>query len=587
MKSHIYTSILLMSLFSANAQEKKRDTLVTTEVVNIITRYNPKIAAAKKIAKNPTNTLLEKNNKKKLKYLIYSAPVASTFIPKSGVVKGINVGVKERVYRHYLAAGFGNYKSPYAELFISKSKRFDNAFGLHATYTASNQNIDKTKLTSTFSTFSTSAFYTQEEHSFDWKIQSGIQRNAYNWYGLPQDRTYTEAVVNAIDAQQNYTYVELAGDFNFYDSYLKKGNVSMGYFLDRFKSSEILVNFNIDSRFPISFFKNSLNGISITGGLEFLKGSFKNNYQNTNAIQYQQNTLNIIPQYSMDYRGLSLKASLRTFVSLDTENKLTNFFVFPEVQLQTDIYKKYIHGTIGFTGNLHTNTYQQFTEENPYVSPTLFITQTAETANLYIAFDGSLSRELSYHLELSAKKEEDKPLFLRNKSKSAVLKNPFNDSTVKGYEYGNSFTIYYDDVQSSSILAEVDYQYNESLRLSAQIKYNNYSTINASENWNLPSLQSTFIANYKAQKWYAMITTFYVSERKDALYNSTSNSTALTVARLNSYIDLNVNGGYHFSTQFSTFLKLNNLLNTIYQRFANFDTQGLQISGGITYKFDL
>ena len=50
-----------MSLFSANAQEKKRDTLVTTEVVNIITRYNPKIAAAKKIAKNPTNTLLEKN----------------------------------------------------------------------------------------------------------------------------------------------------------------------------------------------------------------------------------------------------------------------------------------------------------------------------------------------------------------------------------------------------------------------------------------------------------------------------------------------------------------------------------------------
>jgi len=56
---------------------------------------------------------------------------------------------------------------------------------------------------------------------------------------------------------------------------------------------------------------------------------------------------------------------------------------------------------------------------------------------------------------------------------------------------------------------------------------------------------------------------------------------------LNSYIDLNVNGGYHFSTQFSTFLKLNNLLNTKYQRFANFDTQGLQISGGITYKFDL
>ena len=587
MKRHLFTSILLMSLFSANAQEKKKDTLVVTEVVNVITRYNPKIADVKKIAKNPINSLLEKNNKKKLKYLIYSAPVASTFIPKTGVVKGINIGVKERVYQHYLAAGFGNYKSPYAELFISKSKRFENAFGLHATYNASNENIDKTKLSSTFSNFSTSAFYTQEERYFDWKIQSGIQRNAYNWYGLPQDRTFSETVVNAIDAKQNYTYIELSGDVNFYDSYLKTGNVSMGYFIDRFKSSEVLVNFNFDARFPIPFFKNTLNDIGIKGGLEFLKGSFKNNYQNTNALQYQQNTLKIIPQYSMDYRGLSLKASLRTFVSLDTENKLTNFFVFPEVQLQTDLYKNYIHGTIGFTGNLQTNTYQQFTEENPYVSPTLFITQTAETAHLYIAFNGSLSRELSYHIKVSVKEEEDKPLFLRNISKSGVLENPFNDSTLEGYEYGNSFTIFYDDVQTSSIFAEVEYHYNENLRLSAQVKYNNYTTTNASEDWNLPSSQSSLIANYKAQKWYATVTAFYMSERKDALYNTTSDATAFAVARLNSFIDLNLNGGYHFSDQFSTFLRINNLFNTSYQRFANFDTQGLQISGGITYKFDL
>ena len=31
---------------------------------------------------------------------------------------------------------------------------------------------------------------------------------------------------------------------------------------------------------------------------------------------------------------------------------------------------------------------------------------------------------------------------------------------------------------------------------------------------------------------------------------------------------------------------INNALNTDYQRFANFNTQGFQILGGITYKFD-
>jgi hypothetical protein len=47
-----------------------------------------------------------------------------------------------------------------------------------------------------------------------------------------------------------------------------------------------------------------------------------------------------------------------------------------------------------------------------------------------------------------------------------------------------------------------------------------------------------------------------------------------------------LNGGYHFNDRFSAFLRLNNLLHTEYQRFANFDTQGFQVLGGITYKFD-
>ena len=66
-----------------------------------------------------------------------SAPVASTFIPKTGVVKGINIGVKERIYNNYLAVGYGNYASPYAELFIHKNTRFNNDFGIHTKYSAS------------------------------------------------------------------------------------------------------------------------------------------------------------------------------------------------------------------------------------------------------------------------------------------------------------------------------------------------------------------------------------------------------------------------------------------------------------------
>ena len=109
---------------------------------------------------------------------------------------------------------------------------------------------------------------------------------------------------------------------------------------------------------------------------------------------------------------------------------------------------------------------------------------------------------------------------------------------------------------------------------------------NAIEKWNLPTMQASFLGKYKEDKWFATTNMFYVSERKDALYNAQFPSSLRGIETINSFIDVNLNGGYHFNDKFSAFLKANNILNTKYQRFANFDTQGFQILGGITYKFD-
>ncbi|AUC86752.1 TonB-dependent receptor [Polaribacter sp. ALD11] len=575
-----------MGIFSANAQEKKKDTIVKTEIVNVVTKYNPKIADAKKIKSNPTIQLLKKSDKKKLEYTISSAPVASTFIPKTGIVKGINVGVKERVYNNYLAAGFGNYASPYAELFIYKNTRFDNEFGLHAKYSASEENVSSSVLNSNFLNFNAATFFKQEERYFDWKVSLESERKNYNWYGLPQDRVFTDAVVNAIDEEQNYNFFKLTGDFKFHDSYIEYGRVSASYFTDKFESSEIVANLDANLIFPLDFLSNNLNEISIKTGIELLKGSFKNSYNNTGAIDYNQITAKLIPEYKLEYAGFSMKASLRTFISLDPENDITNFFMFPDLFLQTTIFKKYINGYGGFTGNLETNTYKKFTEENPYVSPTLFITQTAESSNFFIGFKGNITRDISYNVKVSVKKEEDKPLFLRNNSKTDGTTTIPNGKPLKGYEYGNSYRIYYDDVNSTSFFTEVEYIFDRYLTFSTQIQYDNYTTTNALESWNLPSLQGAVIAKYKADKWYATANIFYVDERKDALYNAEFPSSLKAIQTLNSFIDVNLNGGYHFNDKFSAFLRLNNILNTDYQRFANFDTQGFQVLGGITYKFD-
>lgn len=587
MKKGFIIFIFLTTIFSVTAQEQEmeKDTIIETEVVNVVTSYNPKIANAKKINKNPTIDLLKKNDRKKLKYTIYSAPVASTFTPQTGVVKGINVGLKERIYNNYLAAGYGNYGSTYLESYFYHNTRFDNEFGLSAKYAVSEENVNNSILNSNFLNFNADAFFKQEARYFDWTVFLNAQKNNYNWYGLP-DRVFAETVINSINEEQQYNYYNIAGDFKFHDSYIEHGKISLSFFEDNFSSSEIHAKFDTKLNLPLDYFTNNLNDISINAGVEYLTGYFKNNYQNTSSVNYNLITINLNPEYKLKSDIFSLNAGLKTFVSLDPENNVTNLFIYPDVLAQSTILKKYVHIYGGFTGNLHTNTYKQFTEENPYVSPTLFITQTAETSNLFIGLKGNITRDVSYNIKASSRKEEDKPLFLRNNSKSDGTTTLANGNLLKGYEYGNSFSIYYDDVKTSSLFAEAEYLFNKNITFSTQIQYDNYTTTNSLENWNLPELQASFLGKYKKDKWFVTTNIFYVSERKDALYNAKYPSSLRGIKTLKSFVDVNLDGGYHFNDKFSAFLRFNNILNTKYQRFANFDTQGFQVLGGITYKFD-
>lgn len=234
--------VLILCGFNVFSQkknnEKVKDT-VKTEVVEVVTAYNPKIADANKLKKNPSVKLLEKTKKQPLKYTIFSVPVASTFVPKSGVVKGIDVGIKERIYDNFIAAGFGNYLSPYFETFLHKHTRFQSEFRLSVKYNASFDNVENTVLNSNYSNLGASIFYKQNERYFDWKVTLNSQRNEYNWYGITPNSLPTNTI-NAIDENQTYNYFNAVGKIDFLDSYIDKSCFSFSYFTDAFNSSEFL-----------------------------------------------------------------------------------------------------------------------------------------------------------------------------------------------------------------------------------------------------------------------------------------------------------------------------------------------------------
>ena len=592
MKKGFLIFLFLFSVLTISAQKKstekvipiKRDT-VKTEVVEVETKYNPKIADASKIKKKPTIKLLDKSKKKELTYNIFSAPVASTFIPKTGVVKGVDVGRKERIYNNYIAAGFGNYTSPFLEAHINSSTRFDSEIGLYTKYTASFNNIDNTILDSNLSNFLANAFYKKEERYFDWKVSLNLENNNYNWYGLPSNN-FAQSTIDLIDAKQTYTYFNVLGELDFLDAYLDKSSLSLSFFSDDFNNNEFLLNVNTDFDVPLDLIYSELENLTIKTGIELLNGKFTNDYATLNELNYAIFTAKINPEYKTDFSGFSLKLGAKIVGSFDTENSVNNFLIYPDVHIQKPIIEEFLNVYGGVSGDLKTNSYKSFTDANPYVSPTIFMTQTSEKYKAFIGANGNLNNDISFNISANLKQEDDKPLFLRNNSKSDGINTTYNGAFIKGYEYGNSFSVVYDDVKTTSIFAEVAYDYSNQLTFATNFQFDHFSMTNQAKAWNLPTFQSSFISKYQTNKWYATSNIFYVNDRKDVLYSAAFPSSTNGFQTIEGFVDINLNGGYHFNDKFSAFIKLNNVLNNNYQRFANFDVQGFQALGGITYKFD-
>ena len=567
-------------VFSQNNNQAK-DTLKTT-VINVVTSYTPTISDAFKIKKNPKIQLGAKIKKKQLKYQIFSAPVASTFIPKSGVAKGINMGVKERLYQNYLAAGFGNNTTPFIELFLHHATRFENEFGVYAKYISSENSIDETPLNSNFSNMNFGAFYKQEERYYTWKIGADFEKNTYNWYGLPSATNFIPTTITAINEEQSYTSLAIEGELIFEDFYINSSKMNVSLFSDGLSSKELRFTMNPQFQIPLKGIGRKFNDLILDTSIDYVNGEFAQSYSSTSKLEHSFFTVGLLPKYNFEYNDFTFNLGAKIYFTSDLENKISQLYAYPDVNIQYPLVANYVNFYIGANGDLKTNTYKDFASENPYISPTQFITQTNMKYNFFGGFNGKFTPDVSYDIKASYSDEDDKALFIRNNSKSDGI----NATGLLGYEYGNSFSYIYDDVTTLSISGELTVDVNRNLVVGANGAFNSYTMTNQTEAWNLPQLTGEIFAKYKRNKWYASTNIFFVSDRKDIEYSGVYPSAVSKTVPLESFVDVNLNGGYHFNDKFTAFIKMNNVLNSDYQRFSNFNVQGFQVLGGISYKFD-
>ena len=565
--------ITILSSGSLIAQERAKDT-IDDQVVNVVTPYKPTISDAFKIKDMPKLQDSNLVKKKEVKYNIFSIPVASTFTPAKGKAANVDKAKPVKLYDNYAALGVGTYTTVLGEVYLNHELSSTENVGGYFSHHSSQGGIENLFLDDNFSTTHLNAHYSQKLRDLSWKIDGGFDLMTYNWYGLPQN-FFGQVEADMIDPSHTFNSFYLGGKINFDDAIINNGSVRFRRFGDNQDSGEN--RFVAKAGFDVPIQGETINAEFY---IDYIGGSFDMDYNGLGEINYGNVTFGLSPSYQLTQDDLTINLGLRLVYLNDTELSDNKFFIYPNIEASYRLVDEILIAYGGITGQLQQNSYYDFVNENPFVSPTLFVAPTDQRYKGFVGLKGKLSNNVSYNVKGNYYAEENKALFRANDARGDASED---------YQYGNSFGVVYDDVTTFSFAGELNIDVNRNFTLGFKGEYFKYSMDNEAEAWNLPNVTgSVFMDLQISEQWYAGASAIYVGERKDQqdLVATLIPQNPSPVITLESYFDANAHLGYRINDQFSVFGKVNNMLNQDYQRYLNFPVQGIQFLAGATYQFD-
>ena len=582
-KLTIYFPIVALLLLSQIAFAQKKDENIGSEVVNIVKPYTPTISDAFKVKEMPVLDDDDNAKKEVIQYNIFSFPVASTFTPNKGKAAAVDKQEREKLYKNYATLGFGNYGTANAELFITENINKNSYVGGMIRHLSSQGGIKDLVLDDKFYNTSLDVTYGVRERDINWNVDLGVKNQIFNWYGLPTSTIFfDETTINAIDAKQTYNTIALGGKMSTKDGLFSEGSLLFKRFSDGFGSGED--RFNINPAFDFDVMDQKINADFL---VDYVGGSFERQYEVDEELKYSNVIFGTKPSILYQQDDLSVQIGAGIFYTTGKFNGASDskLFVYPNVKASYRIVGDLLIGYAGAEGGLNQNSYADFVDQNPFVSPTMFVAPTDNKYDIYVGLKGKLADAIAFNVRGSYNNEDNKALFLSNEF------NPMYANT-EGYAFGNSFGVVYDNLKTLSLFGELKADFSKKVTFGINGTYNNFSTENAAEAWNLPQLKIASTLDIDiTEKWYAGASVFFVGERKD-LISVQSDATVFPpifesrTVTLDSFFDLNAHLGYKYNKRLTAFLRGNNLANQQYNRWANFPVQGIQVLLGANYKFD-
>lgn len=582
MRNKWVIALLWSAMATLGMAQEKED--IGTEEVTVVKPYAPTVSDAFKIKSLPVINDTIALQKKKVKYTIFSVPVASTFTPAKAKAAKVEKLPPPILYNTYASVGLGNFNNALVDFYSSREVgRDEDLFDVGFTHFSSRGDIDSTPLDTDFYDSKVDVSYSQKDRDYNWRAALGAQHQLYHWYGL-ESGAFTEGQIAGINERQNYFNVQADGSIHVEDSFFKNASVLARRFWDATSSAENRAKLELGVEVPIT-----TEMVDINAKVDYVGGSFQNAdlnlTENTMGREYGHVQVGVNPSIVILRDGLKINLGANFVYGRDVEAREGNFFIYPAVTASYRLLDDQVIAFGGLEGDLEQNSYHRFVGDNPFVSPTLFIQPTDRQYEGYLGIKGQLWSNLGYKLRASYNAENRRPLFLLNPVNTAR-------TDAQGYTLGNSFQVFYDDIKTLGVFAEINVDINRNFTLGLNGQYNNYNTETNNPAWNLPEVEANLFMDYQINKqWYARANFFFVGERQDLLATAQPNVPAnlfpSEIVDLEGFFDANFQLGYNLNEQLSVFARFSNIANTNYQQWYNFRVQGFQALAGVSYKFDM
>lgn len=457
------------------------------------------------------------------------------------------------LYHNYIKAGYGNYQSPLAELYINSIESDYLNFGVFLKHQGFYEGpVDGKNSAEDHTNIRLEASFFQEDTEFFGKL--GYDRDKHHFYGyhpvpgieiLPDD---IGQIFNTIYGNVGLRRISRQEMFNY------EASLSLRLFNDNYLAREHEAG--MKAKLGIA-----ANNDLLKGGIEaqaFISSPSDSLYSDIN-----RNYVKFYPYITYSNEDFKVRAGANLVVENDVlVDKSSNFHVFPSLFASYHLSESFgIYAE--YEGDVIRKTYYDFVMENPFLGPSTELRNTVQNFQIDAGVTGAINDELSY--------------------KAGIKFGEFSNMHFYGNHVGDSsrFQLIYDGTtQLLNYHVAVGWKYENWYRLQASADYYHYTLSDISSPWHKPEwaigLDNSFMAG---EKWLITANANFLGGIQALNLQSSETTT------LNPIIDLSARVDYSISPRFSVFGEGNNLLNQKNERYWNYRVRGIQGIAGLSFKF--